>query len=234
MKKLYLKNGPSRHGLEWNSFSSVWKAARDGVLGQKKRGIPARRIVKIFIVSLSVLTFMGSFSAFAGRPDQTGGTPSEIQVKAAYLYNFVKFVDWPESSFRDEKAPIVIGVLGEDPFGSVLDETLAGKRIRGRELAVKRFKWLRDFKPCHILYISSSEKENLEQVLRKVEGTGIVTVSDTEGFAEQGVILNLVNENDKIRFKVNIDAAQDSRARISAKLLQFTRIVTAQNNDDLK
>ena len=189
----------------------------------------------IKLLAIILVVFLGIFDSttdcLAGQPDMEAGGPSENEVKAAYLYNFAKFVYWPETAFKDEHSPIVIGILGNDPFGAVLEETLAGKKVGGRKFEVKRFKWVQDLERCNILYISSSEKQDLEKILEKIKGWGVLTVSDTEGFAERGVILNLVKKLDKIRFKVNMDAAKDSRIKISSTLLQLTRIVTAQSMD---
>jgi hypothetical protein len=153
-------------------------------------------------------------------------TPHEYQVKAVFLFNFAQFVDWPPTVFADPRAPLVIGVLGEDPFGSVLDDTLRGEMLGERAIVIRRYRRREDIDHCHILFIGRSEGARLESIIRGLRGRHILTVSDTTGSALRGVMIRFVTENSKIRFRINLDAAKAAGLVISSKLLRPAEIVT--------
>ena len=150
----------------------------------------------------------------------------EYQVKAVFLFNFAQFVDWPASAFPDSTAPLVIGVLGDDPFGPYLDETVRGETVRGRPLAIRRYQTIDDVKTCHILFVSPSEEDRLEDILASLKHRAILTVSDGAGFAERGGMIRLVSERNKIRMRINVAAAEGVQLTISSKLLRAAEIVT--------
>lgn len=150
-------------------------------------------------------------------------SPNEYQVKAAFLYNFAKFVDWPAEAFTDSNAPLVIGVIGDDPFGGALDQAVSGKSIGGHWLNVRRLKWGQDLRSCHILYISSSERRRLPQIIQSLRGASVLTVGDVEEFNQQGGIINFILESNKVRFEINSRAADQARLRISSKLLALAK-----------
>lgn len=152
-------------------------------------------------------------------------TAPEFQVKAVFLYNFAQFVDWPPEVFADSTAPVVIGVLGEDPFGAVLDNTLRGERIAGHPLEVRRFRSVADLTPCQILFIGTVHGEGMEQVLAALAGRPILTVSDERRFAPRGGMIGFVVDRSRIRFQVNLEAAQAARLTISSKLLRVADVV---------
>lgn len=145
----------------------------------------------------------------------------EYQVKAACLYNFAKFVDWPPAAFPDQKSPIVFGILGEDPFGNVLEGFIKNKTINGRTLTIKRSRRVEDLKNCQILFISRSEQARLAQILTALKGLNILTVSDTEEFLADGGIINFKMQGDKVRFEVNLATAQRAALKISSELLEL-------------
>jgi hypothetical protein len=151
-------------------------------------------------------------------------TPGEYIIKAAFLYNFAKFVDWPGEDFANDESPIILCILGKDPFGELL-ESIEGKTVKGRRLMIKRLEEIEDLERCHILFISKSEKKNLTQVFDKLAGWSVLTVSDMESFAQRGGIIGLVTEEKKIRFQINVEAAQHRRVKISSKLLKLAQIV---------
>lgn len=163
--------------------------------------------------------------AHATRPAWAQSSPSEYEVKAAFLFNFAKFVEWPEDSFADSYSPIVIGILGQDPFSGALDHTIGGKTVNGRALMVKRLAQGQDARACHILFVCSSERKRLSQILASLGGTSVLTVSDMDDFAYAGGIINFVLENSKVKFQVNATAAARARLRISSKLLTLARKV---------
>ena len=160
-------------------------------------------------------------------PPLRAGPPavSEYDVKAAFLYNFVKFVEWPPGMAGASQEPIVIGVLGHDPFGPVLDQTFAGKRLADRRFKVRRYRTAEELQVCHMLFISSAEQPGWDRVLKTLRGTPVVTVSDAKGFLKSGGIIELLLEDNKIRFDINLSEAKASGLRISAQLLQLARKV---------
>lgn len=160
--------------------------------------------------------------------DGQAQTAGEYQLKAAILYNFTKFVEWPALTGSPNDAPFVVGVLGEDPFGITLDQTLNGKLLNGRPFTLKRLKWGQNLRDCAILFISTSERKRLPQVLDSLKGSSVLTVSDLSNFCQQGGIISLVLEDKKVRFVVNIDMAEQARLRISSKLLTLAKAVLGE------
>jgi len=148
----------------------------------------------------------------------------EYRIKAAFLYNFAKFTEWPAGSFADPQAPLRICVYGDDPFGDAL-ESIAGKTVRGRPVEVDRLDALSAGEPCHLLFISESEAPNLPRILAALQRRPVLTVADIPGFAGAGGIINLkVNKEDKIRFEINVAKARLAGLRLSAKLLSLAEI----------
>jgi hypothetical protein len=150
---------------------------------------------------------------------------SEYQLKAAFLYNFARFIEWPSEAFPDPSAPILIGVLGEDPFGGDLEQMIKGKTVNGRPFVIKRFKRDQNLRACHILFISSSEQKHLAQIIEGLKGTGVLTVSEVERFAQFGGVIQLTMEASKMRFAINIDSAERARLKLSSKLLSLAKVV---------
>jgi hypothetical protein len=151
---------------------------------------------------------------------------SEYQVKAVFLFNFAQFVDWPTRAFPDSTAPLVIGVLGKDPFGPFLDATIRGETVRGRPLEVRRYQTVDEVTSCHILYISPSEEGQLEDILGTLKDRPVLTVSESAGFSQYGGMIRFVSENRRIRLRINPEAAEAASLRISSKLLQAAEITT--------
>ena len=170
---------------------------------------------------LVLLLFLALTSSMLGTQVRAQ-TPDEYQVKAAFLYNFVKFVEWPVEAFGDNRAPVVIGVVGDDPFGSKIDQLIKGKIANGRPLVLKRFPNFKALTFCHILFICSSEKNNLRQALAAA-GAGVLTVGETERFTQMGGIINFTIVDSKVRFEINQVAADRAGLKISAKLLNLSR-----------
>ncbi len=154
-------------------------------------------------------------------------TVSEYDVKAAFLYNFTKFVEWPDRAFQDDRSSVRLCVLGEDPFGRILREIAAGE-VAGRRLTVLGTSVMSDPAACQILFISRSERENLPAILRAVKNAPVLTVADTAGFLEQGGIINFIPEGSRIRFEISQESAERAGLRISSKLLRLaTRVVSS-------
>jgi hypothetical protein len=159
-----------------------------------------------------------------------GETTPEYQIKAVFLFNFAQFVDWPPEALADVSAPLVIGVLGEDPFGTALDDTVRNETIKSRKLIVQRYQGIEDVQACHILFISRSEASRLDQIVAALRGRSILTVSDITGSALQGVMIRFITEKNRIRLRVNLEAAKAVHLVLSSKLLRPAEIVTTQKN----
>ena len=152
-------------------------------------------------------------------------TARQYQVKAAFLYNFTQFVEWPARAFPEDGAPIVIGVLGEDPFGSYLDELVAGEEMNGHQLIVRRFNQNDEIMNCHVLFINKIGKDKTAQILERIKGQSILTVSDVPGFLQRGGIIRFTTVDNKIKFQINQEASKSAELTISSKLLQLAEIV---------
>jgi hypothetical protein len=165
---------------------------------------------------LGLLLLMAAVGAGAQAPQ-----PSEYQLKAAFLFNFAKFVEWPPEAFAEPGAPFIIGVLGDNPFGGELERTIQGKSINGRPLKVKEFASLAEAKGCQILFVSNSETKRLPAIFSGLQGSNVLTVGESAPFAENGGMINFVLENNKIRFQINDQAARNAGLKISSKLLSL-------------
>ena len=164
---------------------------------------------------------------FSSGPSLTAqAAPSaEYQLKAVFLFNFAQFVEWPTEAFPQEHTPLIIGVLGEDPFGAYLDETVRGEKVNDRPLAVQRYRRVDEIKTCHILFISRSEGDRLEPIFASLRGRNTLTVGDAVGFAQRGGMIRFVTEKNKIRLRINLEAAKAAHLTISSKLLRPAEIV---------
>ena len=150
---------------------------------------------------------------------------NEYEVKAAYLYNFARFVEWPDNVSPDPNGSLVIAILGRDPFGREIDRFIEGKTVNGRRLVIKRFSSLEAYEQCHILFVSSSERRNLTRILAAVRNSSVLTVSEIDRFAQIGGIINFITIENSIRFEINQAAAERVGLKISYKLLSLGRVV---------
>jgi YfiR/HmsC-like len=150
---------------------------------------------------------------------------TEYQVKAAYLFNFLKFVEYPSESFTDSLAPIVIGVVGDDPFGDALPQVVLGKTVQGRDLVIRVYRSGEDLRGAHILFISASERKKMPMILSGLRGSSVLTVSDAAGFLDAGGMIQFLNENDRVRFAINVDATSRAKLKMSSKLLSLAKVV---------
>lgn len=151
--------------------------------------------------------------------------PTEHEVKAAFLYNFARFVEWPKEAWASPDQPFVVGVLGEDPFGETLDRTLAGKTVAERPIVVRRLSSSEGAHEVQILFVSSSEGPRLARILYALTDIPVLTVGEPSGFAEQGGMIGFRTEDRRIRFDINTERAQRAGLRISSQLLKLARIV---------
>ncbi len=158
-------------------------------------------------------------------PALRGQEIDEYQVKAAFLYNFAKFVEWPAQSFRSRQDPIVVCVLGHNPFGNSLEQVIRGKLIDGRDLAFRQVDSAEEAGACQILFISSSEGKRFRSLSENLKPAGILTVGEAQGFAANGGVINFKLDGGRVRFEINVDAAEHAQLQISSKLLSLAQIV---------
>lgn len=179
---------------------------------------------RLLLLITSAMLLMGSAAQAAAQDS------SEYLIKAGFIYNFAKLVDWPAAAFSQSDSPIVIGILGTDPFGPIIDKVLAGKKVNDHGFVIKRIKSVADCKDCHILFVSSSEGSHIGDDIRLTRSMPVLTISEVPGFANRGGIINLTLEDSKVRFEVNVDAAKAADLNISSRLLALAKIVQPSND----
>jgi hypothetical protein len=194
-----------------------------------------KRRVRAAIAILPIL-----LAAMALNAQNTAGS-AEYLIKAGFIYNFANLVQWPSSSFAQADSPIVIVILGEDHFGTTLDRALDGKKVNARSFVIKRAKSISELqrtlgpqKDCQILYVSSSEMPHLSDAIQMLKGVPVLTIGETPGFARNGGIINLILEDNKVRFEVNVAAAKDADLNISSRLLALARIIQTPASDGMR
>lgn len=160
----------------------------------------------------------------SSAPASASVAAGEYQIKAAYLHHFAQFVEWPQSVLAPG-APIVIGLIGDDPFGRAIDDVIAGRRANGHPIVIRRLRWNDSVGGCQMIFISSSELQHLGAVLDSVRGMAVLTVADIDRFASRGGMIELVTLENRVRFDINADAAAEAHLRISSKLLQVARVL---------
>jgi hypothetical protein len=156
---------------------------------------------------------------------QAATPASEYQVKAVFLYNFSRFVAWPDAVFASADSPFVVGVFGHDPFGRELDEVVRGETVHGHPLVVRRVTDAESASGCHILFIHQSEDEKLDSLIEALDKHATLTVSDIPGAAQRGVIIRLVTDQGRVRMIINMDSAREAQLTISSNLLRSAQII---------
>jgi hypothetical protein len=150
-------------------------------------------------------------------------TPSEYDVKAAFLLNFMKFVDWPSTAFADADSPIAICILGKDPFGRTMDELAKGESVNGRKLIVRKLAEPPPSKTCQMVFVHGPGKEAAKTI--GAMGKGVLTVGEGEEFVREGGIIAFVMENRRVRFDINSSAAEGAGLTLSSKLMTVARSI---------
>ena len=171
----------------------------------------------------------------------------EYQIKAAFLYNFIKFVDWPKEKVSDANEPITIGIIGKDPFGKAF-EPVKDKKVKNRKVVIKRFKGFEELnksaendrsklqqqiqaiRRCYVLYICPSEKEKLKEIVSWVKAHPVLTVAEAKGFLDIGGIINFLMEENKVRFEINVTAGERAKLKIRSQLLQLAKRVVKEKD----
>jgi len=171
----------------------------------------------LLIVSLGLFSF------------QTADPLNEYKLKAVFIYNFTHFVEWPQHTLQQNNSPFVIGILGKDPFGNYLIETIQNEKLRDHPLIMRQFKDVDEIDSCHILFIDEPEENKMDEILSKLKGKSVLTVGDRAGFAENGGMIQLLTVDNKIRIQVNLNACKSAGLNVSSKLLRIVTIVDSQN-----
>ena len=180
---------------------------------RRRRGIPPRAALLVLAAWLSARTLHA----------QALGGAVEYQVKAAYLLNFTRYVEWPEQAFTSPTAPIDICILGSDPFQGALEQAVAGRLTRGRPLIVQIKRTAAEARYCPVVFVPSATWRRNPGVLEQLRGHGVLTVGESEGFAEAGGIIGFVIEDASVRFVVNLDARDRAGLRISSRMLALAQ-----------
>jgi hypothetical protein len=167
-------------------------------------------------------TFVALLLLAGAPPAQTA---SEYQVKAAFLFNFAKFVEWPARSFKGPGDEICVCTLGDSPFGTALSEVMDGKKINDRPLLRLHLSDAKDVGRCHILFIANSERKKLRTILAATASSAILTVGESENFALDGGMIGFRLEDGRVRLEINLPAAEQAQVQISSKLLSLATIV---------
>lgn len=166
-----------------------------------------------------------SFAALAPAAPGSAG-PSEADVKAAFVLNFIKFVEWPSSTFGSPEDPLLLAVLGRDPVADAIRH-LDGKAVSGRRLIVRRMLEFSALDDCHVLFVAASEKEELPALLRAVQRRPVLTVADFDGFAARGGTIGFIRQNDRVAFEINEESVRNAGLKVNAKLLYLGKSVQA-------
>jgi hypothetical protein len=198
----------------------------------------------VLLIAL-VFIFLCSFTVSEGSSSTQSAQYKEYEVKAAFMYNFLKFIDWPEGKMAKGGNQIIIGIIGEDPFGSAAD-VLKDKKVEDRDVVIKRFdgiqqlkadaekgkkEQLEALKTCHLLFICPSEKKLTAEIIDVVKNDGVLTVGDTSGFIESGGAISFFLEDSKIRFNVNLTSTDKAGLKIRSQLLRLAKKVVKNGAD---
>ncbi len=193
----------------------------------ESRRSSATKLARLVSLGLMVVLTLPLRSAPAPSP------ASEYEVKAAFLYNFVKFVEWPPKVFPEKETPYIIGILGDDdPFFdpnalvNYLDVAVKDKKINDRKLVIRRAGRISNLKDSHLVFIAKSERNYLKEITAVCQTNNILTVSEMDGFCSQGGVINFFTQAGKVRFEINPTAAEQSNLRVSSKLLNVAKIIS--------
>lgn len=148
----------------------------------------------------------------------------EYQVKAAFIFNFTQFIEWPADAFPNEGAPFVVAVVGKDPFDGALEKIMSGKTVRGRSIEVQHFATAADIKHCQILFVPASEDASLGDILAKTAKDSVLVVGESDSVMDAGAAVRLFLEDAKMRFELNTDVCDAAKLRVSSKLMRLARL----------
>jgi len=184
------------------------------------------------VLLLGLVAWVSATSAASAAPSASSVTPdSERDVKAAFLYNFAKFVEWPPEVFANATSPMVLCVLDDEPLGASLRATVKGETLNNRRFEVRLLRDPFGAQTCHILFVGPAEKGRLPEILAALRGTGVLTVGGGSDFLGRGGMIRLFLEQHRVRFDINLDAAEQSHLKLSSKLLRLARAVNPQRQE---
>lgn len=166
--------------------------------------------------AVSLLAFSSSGSAQGTR---------EYDLKAVFIFRFASFVEWPDSAFRSPDEPLVIGILGKDPFGGALEDVVRSETARNRPIQVRRFADIQDVRDCHILFVSRSEAGRVSQIVRALHGRPILLVSDIDRFPAEGGMIGFTTAESRVQLAINVASVRDAGLTVSSKLLRLARVI---------
>lgn len=183
-----------------------------------------RRFASNLLLALAASAVAGS----AGAQSPAGGTPlGESELKAAFIYNFLKFVEWPPSSFGRSDAPLVVAVVGDGPTADATERFLASKHVGARPVAVRRVAWDQSFAGVHAVFVAETGDSRRKRIFSAAADAAVLSIGEGADFAATGGVIALVVEERKVRFDIDVGAARSSGLKVSSKLLALTRVVHA-------
>jgi hypothetical protein len=163
-------------------------------------------------------------TGFISAQEKPASNSTEYQLKAVFLYNFTRFIDWPENAFHSVDAPFVIGIVGDNPFGNYLQEVVNNDSVGLHPIIIKYFSKPEKVADCHLLFINSNDPEQIKSVLNITSGKSILTVNDTPNFSRWGGHVQFYNQQNRIKLQINASATKDAHLTVSSKLLNLARI----------
>jgi hypothetical protein len=202
-----------------------WKEARTGNCLARASNPRLRACKREWRLACLAALLLAAHFPLVDRAVCAGQSPAEYQVKAAYLFNFLKFVEWPDDAAADPHGKWVIGIVGESPVGGELARLVEGKNVLGRNLQVKKFQAADNLRGCNILFISESEKKHLPSILAALSGSSVLTVADMDNFIGSGGMVELVVEDARVRLTIDVGATGRARLKVSSKLLALAQAV---------
>ena len=202
-------------------MKKFWReAGRDSSSGQSRSGRGEWRVALVAWLVLSGTLLLPPAPAAAQSEDD-----AEYRLKMAFLYNFAQFVYWPPEAFGSPSAPLTMCVAGQNPFQGEIQQGLRGRMAGGHPIEIRKLKPNDDPRGCHMIFVPAGDRKLSEKILAAVKGSKTLTVGESRGFADMGGIINLMPEQNKLRFEINLDAAQRTQLKISSKLLALAKIV---------
>jgi YfiR/HmsC-like len=175
------------------------------------------------LVACAWLNVAVASAGLAPGPGSPQALP-EYVLKAAFLYNFALFVQWPDGAFASAGEPVVVGIVGSDPFGDVIDRAFVGKTVDGRPLLVKRLPWGPELRTCHVLFVANSESRRIADLPALLQGAAVLTVADDGQAARRGSVIGFVVEDKKVGFDVYRERAREASLTISSQMLKLARL----------
>lgn len=181
-------------------------------------------------IMVSIMLALSSIILMPIQPSAAAEESLEYSIKAAFLFKFGSFVEWPAQAFPNPQSPIIIGVYGEDPFGSRLDRIVQGKTISNRPVVLKRYQRIEQAREAHILFISETENSEMENILETLKGSYVLTVSERNSSMQNSGMINFIIVDNNVRFEINLASAEREGLKVSSKLLNLAKTVKTRSN----